>query len=196
MSNVADRLADREAARGERDVLAELPGDLMMWVLIASELLVFGAALLAFLAVRATAPARFAADQALLNQTAGAFNTLVLVTSGLAAALAVRAREAERRRTARRWLLAAGCLGAVFLVVKVVEYWAKAADGIGVDTSPFFTFYFLVTGFHAAHVVAGIVVLALVAWADSVRNMETGVAFWHMVDLVWVLLFPIVYVLR
>jgi len=183
-------------ARRETDVLDELPGELMMWVLIASELLVFGAALLSCLAVRLADPVRFAADQVLLDQTAGAINTMVLVTSGFCAAVAMREREAEQRRRARLWLLAAGSLGVMFLVVKAFEYAGKAALGIGIDSSPFFTFYYLITGFHALHVVAGLIVLALVAWADSVRNMEAAVAFWHMVDLVWVLLFPIIYVLR
>ncbi|MCU0880970.1 MAG: cytochrome c oxidase subunit 3 [Pirellulaceae bacterium] len=168
----------------------------MMWVLIASELLVFGAALIAFLAVRATDPAGFSADQAMLDRTAGALNTAVLVTSGLCAGLAVVHREREERSMARRWLFAAGFLGIVFLVVKSFEYAQKAELGIGVETSAFFTFYYLTTGFHALHVVAGIVILGVVAWADSVRNMEAAVAFWHMVDLIWVLLFPIIYLLR
>jgi len=186
----------RPVRQQDADVLSELPGELMMWVLIASELLVFGAGLLAFLGVRIANPAQFATDQALLNQTAAAINTLVLVTSGFCAAAAVRSREAGRRGTARRWLLAAGSLGVTFLVVKAFEYASKAALGIGIETSPFFTFYFLITGFHALHVVAGVALLALVSWADSVRNMEAAVAFWHLVDLVWVLLFPIIYVLR
>jgi nitric oxide reductase NorE protein len=177
-------------------VLSELPGELMMWVLIVSELLVFGAALIACLAVRATDPTTFAADQAQLDQTAAAANTLALVTSGFFGAAAVRARAAGRRTTARYWLLGAGSLGIVFLLVKAFEYASKAALGIGIETSPFFTFYYLITGFHALHVVAGVLLLALVAWADSVRNMEAAVAFWHMVDLVWVLLLPIIYVLR
>lgn len=185
----------RSASDGS-DVLSELPGELMMWVLIASELMVFGAGLLACLSVRIADPVRFAADQALLHQGAGALNTIVLVTSGLCAAVALRAREAERRRTARLWLLAAGSLGVMFLVVKAFEYGSKAAAGIDIETSPFFTFYYLITGFHALHVVAGLVVLGLVAWADSLRNMEAAAAFWHLVDLVWVLLFPIIYVLR
>ena len=84
----------------------------------------------------------------------------------------------------------------MFLIVKAFEYASKAALGIGIETSPFFTFYYLLTGFHAIHVLAGVIVLALVARFDSVRNMEPAVAFWHMVDLVWVLLFPIIYVLR
>ena len=185
-----------EPQTASSDVLSELPGELMMWVLIASEILVFGAALMAFLAVRATDPAGFASNQALLDQTAAAVNTLVLVTSGLCAAAAVRAREAGARGVARRWLFVAGGLGIAFLVIKGFEYASKVSLGIGIDTSPFFMFYYLVTGFHAAHVVAGVVLLAVVAWADSVRNMEAAVAFWHLVDLVWVLLFPIIYVLR
>jgi nitric oxide reductase NorE protein len=192
-------MTEKAPVRGDDDgygVLGELPGDLMMWVLIVSELLVFGAALLAFLTVRATDPTGFAADQALLDRTAGAVNTMVLVTSGLFAALAVEAREAEQRVQARRWLLAASLLGFVFLLVKGMEYWSKASLGIGIETSPFFTFYYLVTGFHALHVVAGIAILALVMRFDAPRNIETAAAFWHMVDLVWVLLFPIIYLLR
>ncbi|MCU0955539.1 MAG: cytochrome c oxidase subunit 3 family protein [Hyphomicrobium sp.] len=177
-------------------IFEELPGDLMMWVLIASELLVFGAALLAFLAVRASDPSGFASGQAKLDQTAAAFNTIVLVTSGLFGGLAVDYRKQGHRSRARWCLLAAALFGAVFLAVKGMEYAHKWEIGIGIETSDFFTFYYLTTGFHALHVVAGIIILGLVAWADSERNMETGVSFWHMVDLVWVLLFPIIYVLR
>lgn len=187
---------DRAWRQDNLGVFGELPGDLMMWVLIASELLVFGAALIAFLAIRATDPAGFGADQASLDRTAGALNTIVLVTSGLCAALAVAQRERGARQAARRWLFAAGCLGIIFLVVKGFEYAHKAELGVGIETSAFFTFYYLATGFHALHVVAGIVILGIIGWADSGRNMETGVAFWHMVDLIWVLLFPIIYLLR
>ena len=181
---------------GRSGVLGELPGDFMMWVLIMSELLVFGAALLAFLAVRASSAAAFLEGQAQLNPTAGALNTAVLVTSGMLAARALALRQEGKQRAARFSLLAAGGLGFAFLLVKWAEYSAEFAQGIGIETSPFFTFYFLITGFHALHVVAGIVILALVARWDSVRNIATGIAFWHMVDLVWVLLFPIIYLLK
>lgn len=196
MNEVLSRQPSDPRPRDDWGVLGELPGDLMMWVLIVSELLVFGAALIAFLAVRATDPAGFAADQLLLDRTEGAVNTMVLMTSGLCAALAVIARKEGRHRSARGWLFVAAGFGVVFLIVKGVEYWSKATAGIDIETSPFFTFYYLITGFHAAHVIAGILILALLAWADSIRTMETGVAFWHMVDLVWVLLFPIIYLLR
>ena len=177
-------------------VLDELPGDLMMWVLIISELLVFGAGLAAFSGMRATDPAGFASAQAVLNSTAAGINTIVLVTSGLFAALAVAVRERGQRARARVLLGLSAVLGLAFLWIKSAEYADKAEHGIGWDTHPFFTFYYLLTGFHAAHVVAGIVILLLVMWRDAPRNIEVGAAFWHMVDLVWVLLFPVIYLLR
>ncbi|MBU3261994.1 cytochrome c oxidase subunit 3 [Roseovarius sp. PS-C2] len=177
-------------------VLDELPGDLMIWVLIVSELLVFGAGLAAFLAVRITDPSGFAEAQDALHRTGAGINTVVLVTSGALAAWALRLREGARRGAARLALIAAALLGVVFLWVKGAEYAAKTAHGIGWDTHPFYTFYYLLTGFHAAHVVAGVLVLLLVAWKDAPRNIEAGAAFWHMVDLVWVLLFPVIYLLR
>jgi len=180
----------------DASVFEELPGDLMIWVLIVSELLVFGAGLAAFLAVRVTDPEGFAAAQDALYRTGAGLNTVVLVTSGALAAWALRLREGARRGAARCALTAAAALGVVFLIVKGVEYAGKAGDGIAWDTHPFFTFYYLLTGFHAAHVVAGVVVLLLVAWQDAPRNIEAGAAFWHMVDLVWVLLFPVIYLLR
>jgi len=180
----------------DASVFDELPGDLMIWVLIVSELLVFGAGLAAFLAVRVTDPAGFAAAQDALYRTGAGLNTVVLVSSGALAAWALRLREGAHRGAARLALVAAAALGVVFLIVKGVEYADKAGAGIAWDTHAFFTFYYLLTGFHAAHVVAGVVVLLLVSWRDTPRNIEAGAAFWHMVDLVWVLLFPVIYLLR
>lgn len=169
-----------------------LPGEVMMWVLIFSELAVFGAGLAAFMSVRLTDPAGFAqARSHLMVQLAGT-NTIILVTSGLFAAFAVIA---TNPRAARLWLAAAALLGLVFLGLKSIEYAAKSAEGISFETHVFFTFYYLLTGFHAAHVIAGIVILALVGWHAQPRVIQTGAAFWHMVDLVWVLLFPVIYLL-
>ena len=175
---------------------AGLPGNLMMWVLIASELLAFGGFFIAFAVSYAGDPALFRAGQAQLDRRLGVINTLVLLTSGLFAALAVRTRHDGDVRATRGWLALAAALGLVFLGVKAAEYAKKIAHGFTITTDSFFELYFLLTGFHALHVVAGIVILALVAWRCSADNVETGVAFWHMVDLVWVLLFPIVYLLR
>ncbi|WP_296590424.1 cytochrome c oxidase subunit 3 [Roseibium sp.] len=182
-------------AAPRRGALEELPGDLMMWVLIISELLVFGAGLAAFLGVRITDPDGFAEARTHLHPALAGVNTIVLITSGFLAALAAEA--AMIGKSARlRWLLTgASLLGVVFLLIKGYEFADVAGQGISTETHPFFTFYYLLTGFHALHVVAGIIILALVGWKCSERNVEVGTAFWHMVDLVWVLLFPVIYLL-
>ncbi|MEM7641623.1 MAG: cytochrome c oxidase subunit 3 [Pseudomonadota bacterium] len=169
-----------------------LPGEVMMWVLIFSELAVFGAGLVAFMGVRLTDPAGFAAAQAHLMVELAGTNTIILVTSGLFAARAVIS---DTPGKARLWLTAASTLGVLFLGFKGIEYAAKASAGLTFETHSFFTFYYLLTGFHAAHVIAGIVILALVGWSAEPRAIQTGAAFWHMVDLVWVLLFPVIYLL-
>lgn len=172
-----------------------LPGEPIMWILIGSELAAFGAGLIAFLGARMLDPALFAAGRATLDAQAGALNTLVLVTSGLFAALATRDAEAARGMRARFWLGAAILLGGAFLAIKAREYAAHAAHGVGIETDVFFTFYYLLTGFHALHVIAGMLILAIVAVRAAPAAVETGAQFWHMVDLVWVLLFPVIYVL-
>lgn len=172
-----------------------LPGDLMMWVLILSELAVFGAGLLAFLALRLGDPAGFAEAQSHLHRLGAGVNTMVLVTSGWLAAVAVEAARAGQRWHLRAGLGLAVLLGAVFLILKIQEYAALWAQGISFESHAFYLFYMLLTGFHAAHVLAGMVLLALVAGLATPRAVEAGAAFWHMVDLVWVLLFPVVYLL-
>lgn len=172
-----------------------LPGDLMMWVLIVSELLVFGAGLLAFMGVRLTDPAGFAEAQSHLDRTGAGLNTMILVTSGWLAARAVVAAETADTARTRALLAGAAALGVAFLWIKWLDYAAKGAAGITFETHPFFTFYYLLTGFHAVHVVAGIVILGLVAIRPRAPTVEVGAMFWHMVDLVWVLLFPIIYLL-
>lgn len=168
----------------------------MMWLLIAAELLVFGAALLGYAGARALDPAGFAAAQDGLDRLAGTVNTAILLTSGLFAALATEAsRRGERGRT-RLLLTAAAMIGALFLVVKGFEYSAEIAAGNGLSTSTFHTLYFLITGFHAIHVIFGILILAIVMVFDDLEHVETGTAFWHMVDLIWVVVFPCLYLLR
>jgi len=176
--------------------LDDLPGNPLMWVLIISELLVFGAFFAGFSAARVLHPLEFAASQARLDRLAGGINTMLLLSSGLCAALGSRARMLEDIRACRRWLMAAAALGCGFLIVKGVEYADKAAHGISIETDSFFTLFYLMTGFHALHVVLGLVILAVVGWKCSLENVETGTAFWHMVDLIWVLLYPIVYLIR
>lgn len=176
--------------------LSALPGNPLMWILILSELAVFGAFLAGFAGARLMEPELFADSQAHLSRVYGGLNTLVLVTSGWFAALAVRNRAEGSIGRSRAWLGGAGVLGFAFLVVKAFEYADKISDGIGLETNTFWTLYFLMTGFHALHVVMGLIILGVVAWRASLENLETGAAFWHMVDLIWVLIYPVVYLIR
>jgi len=176
------------------DLLDELPGEVMIWVLIISELLVFGAGLAVFLALRLRDPSGFAAAQTHLHAGLAGVNTALLVTSGYLAALATRRSHAGQG--ARLPLAGAAALGLGFLVIKASEYAALNASGIGIEAHVFFTFYYLLTGFHAAHVAAGIVLFGLVSRFNTPQNIATASAFWHMVDLVWVILFPVLYLLR
>lgn len=185
-----------EAEAADWGVLSDLPGHPMMWVLILSEMVAFGLFFLAFAVARALQPALFAAGQAQLDPLLGGINTMVLVTSGWLMALAVRARADGAAGRSRRLTVAAIAVGTLFVVVKVAEYGAKLDAGYGLETDTFFTLYFLLTGFHFLHVLLGLVILALVAWQNSLDNLETGAAFWHMVDLVWVVLYPLVYLVR
>ena len=190
---------DMTAPQDRPGGLDALPGNLMMWILIFSELAVFGVAFLGFAIARVLDPATFAAGQGHLNGTLGALNTMVLVTSGYLAARAVAAGRRGAAKRARRAMVAAAAVGSVFLAVKAVEYSATLGAGLTIDSDTFFTLYFLLTGFHALHVVLGIVILLLVSRSGPetlVENLETGAAFWHMVDLVWVILYPLVYLIR
>lgn len=173
----------------------DLPGELILWILILSELAVFMAGVTVMVVLGLMDPAGFSAAQAQLDGRMAALNTLVLVTSGLFAAQAERAALAGRPAQARRGLLLAALGGLVFLIVKGVEYGRDIRAGLGIDSHPFFTFYYLLSGFHAAHVVAGVAVLALVAIHARPEPVQAGAMFWHMVDLVWVLILPAVWLI-
>ena len=176
--------------------LAGLPGNPLMWVLIASELLVFGAIFVGFASVRLTEVDLFASSQDSLNRLAGGINTMILITSGFCAAVAVHYQRQNNTLMVRLWLTGSALLGILFLGIKGIEYNEKIAAGISTETNNFFMFYYLATGFHALHVVFGIVILAIVGWKNTLENVVTGTAFWHMVDLIWVLLFPLMYLMR
>ena len=176
--------------------LSALPGNPLMWVLILSEMLVFTAFFALYAGQRALDPALFNESQHQLDPVLGGLNTLVLLTSGLFVAFAVEAISAKRIQRSRQWLGAAILLGLLFCLIKVFEYTSKFAAGITPETNAFFGFYYGLTAFHFAHVVFGLALLGLVSWRTSTENVETAAAFWHMVDLIWILLYPLIYLIR
>ncbi|WP_417269155.1 cytochrome c oxidase subunit 3 [Celeribacter sp.] len=182
-------MTEHTVDRADPDETGEqLPHDLMVWVLIVSEMLVFGAGLWAFLAVRISDVDGFAAATNHLHPVAAGLGTILLVTSGFSAAVGMRLNRSAP-------LVLAALVGVGFLWLKSHEWASLIASGLSTESHPFFTFYYLLTGFHAAHVVAGILLLLLVAWRKRATEVSAAVAFWHMVDLVWVMLFPVIYLL-
>ena len=166
----------------------------MIWVLIVSELLVFGAGLVAFLAVRLTDPQGFAEAQDHLHRALAGVNTLVLVTSGWLAALA-RSAGAGRKSRGPPLLAGAAALGLVFLLVKAPEY-ADLRPGHQ-HRNPCVLYLLLPADRLSCRPCRG-GHRALCADRRPLHapHGAAGTAFWHMVDLVWVLLFPVVYLLR
>lgn len=167
-----------------------------MWVLILSEMLVFSAFFVLFAWQRAADPELFNRSQQLLDPVSGGLNTMVLLSSGLFAALAVQAISTNNVRRARQWLGLTMVLGVIFCLIKILEYADKIGAGLTPETNIFFSYYYLLTAFHLAHVVFGLGLLALASWRASGENIETVTAFWHMVDLIWVMLYPLIYLLR
>ncbi len=182
----------------------DLPGDFAIWIFIFAELLVFGVFFLAYAFARSSNVELFNSFQRQLDRESGAINTIVLITSSFLVVRAVNAIKQGAASACTRWLAAAVLLGAVFVWVKLMEFGAKHAEGVTLSTNTFYMFYLSLTFFHFMHVLMGMVILTVVAvkahqGAYSVANhtgVETGASYWHMVDLVWIVLFPLVYVMH
>ncbi|CAI8703445.1 MULTISPECIES: cytochrome c oxidase subunit 3 [Pseudomonas] len=181
----------------------QLPGDLAMWLFILAELSVFAILILAFAVTRQLKPQLFATSRALLDSSTGLAMTLSLLSAGLLAALAQVQVRKHRSRRAAVLLLAALLVASVYVALKLGEYRHLLGAGLGIEHNTFFTLYWILTGFHFLHVLLGMLILAWLAqmaWRRSLgpgtcSGFESGVLYWHMVDLVWVLLFPLVYLL-
>lgn len=188
-----------------------------MWIFLATEILFFGGLFLGFFVYRASYPEVFTAASRHLHVWLGTLNTAVLLTSSLTIALAVHAARVERRRMLIIFLGITFLLGALFLGIKAIEYRWEFQENLmpfaGLTfhfegPSPeqariFFSFYFVMTGLHALHLLIGLgvigVMIALAALGLGEHRLERRVEltglYWHFVDLVWVFLFPIVYLI-
>lgn len=178
-----------------------LPGEAGVWVFLFGDMVVFGLLFGVYLHSRAGAPELFARSQTLLDRDLGVLNTCLLLTSSLLVASVVRAARAGSSRTARVLLVAGWLCGAGFVVVKAFEYHAKLSVGITPNTDGFFLLYYVLTGVHLFHVLVGLAMLAALSFAvdHPVRRrilLEGGSCFWHMVDLLWIVIFPLVYLVR
>lgn len=177
-----------------------IPGEAGIWVLIGGDLLVFSLFFLIFTYYRGQQPEIFARSHAALNGGIGLANTIILLTSSLFVALGVRRVRDDRPGAAALFRCALVC-GALFTALKAVEYGEKISHGITPLTNDFYMYYFAFTGIHLAHVLigsAGLLYMAAVAAGrppSPTRTMivECGATFWHLVDLLWIMLFALFY---
>jgi cytochrome c oxidase subunit III len=191
-----------------------------MWAFLATEVMFFGGVLTAYTVYRVVYPAEFAAASHFgLDLWIGGFNTLVLLGSSLAVALAVHASQSRRGRATVGFLLLTIVLGASFLGIKAYEWSVEIHEGLfpgprfhfehgdGLDVRKvelFFFLYFFMTGLHALHMIIGLVILGIIAAAirlgrlpaSGERQVEITGLYWHFVDIVWVFLYPLLYLIH
>ena len=166
-------------------------GDLLLWILVWSELVAFGILFTGFLVVSILQPAEFAAAKLHLSARLAGFNTIVLLASSWTAALAVRADGKPRLQSL--YLAATAAIGACFVALKIVEYSSEIAIAGDTAYGSFFELYFLITGFHLAHVAFLAMLLALIAYRPRQPNVVLVTTIWHVIDLIWLVMFPLVY---
>lgn len=173
-----------------------------MWIIIYLELITFSIALLAMVYYNSQEPTEFHDSRLLLNSTYGMLNTIFLLTSGFFMIVSVNELKAKKKQKARKYLMFTMLLGVLFLILKSVEYYDKIEAGLGMGYNTFFSFYWMLTLFHVIHVIVGLVILASVYYgigkensSTKLEDVEASAAFWHMCDLIWLLLFPIIYLI-
>lgn len=179
-----------------------MPGEPGIWVMVFGDLAIFGLFFVTFLVAQAGDRAQFESARTSLDMTIGLVNTMVLLTSSLLVVLGVGAIRLGGRRTATRlFACSIGC-GALFAVLKVAEYTHMVGAGHGPSAGEYYLYFFILTGLHLLHVLIGIGVLAFLVGkarrADELGAVrmpvvEAGACFWHLVDLLWMILFPLLY---
>jgi cytochrome c oxidase subunit 3 len=189
--------------------------NLGMWVFLATEVLFFGGLFLMYSIYRAWYADAFAAASRQLVLWAGTTNTVVLITSSLTMALAVRGAQTGERRAVMLFLALTMLLGTAFLGIKAFEYYTEFVEhhvpGPGFQfegphlahAQLFFSLYFVMTGIHALHMIIGLGIMSVMLWwtwrgtitRDYSNPIEVSGLYWHFVDIVWIFLFPLLYLI-
>jgi nitric oxide reductase NorE protein len=193
MVAVADRVEPRR-----------LPGVDGVWVFIGADAVIFAILFVSFMQDRLKNPAMFEASRHTLNMNLGGIDTLILLTSSWSVALAIQALKRDLLDRVPRYLFGGVLTGLMFVVSKSIEYFQKFAHGLTPGTNPFYMWYFTLTGIHLAHVLLGTSLLTFLwvrargsAFSSSHRVVPECVAsFWHLVDLLWIVLFPLLYLMK
>ncbi|MDT5161488.1 MAG: nitric oxide reductase NorE protein [Mycobacterium sp.] len=181
-----------------------LPGVDGVWVFIGADAVIFAMLFGSFMSERLHNPAVFEASRHTLNLNLGGIDTLILLTSSWSVALAVQAMKRDQIDREPRLLLGGALTGLMFMASKSIEYFQKFAHGITPGTNPFYMWYFTLTGIHLVHVVVGTSLLTYL-WIRSRRGTydnlhravpESVASYWHLVDLLWIMIFPLLYLMK
>ena len=174
-------------------------GRLAIWWLMASEIVIFGGVLVPYI-IHRLGHTEFGDYATATNVWAGGINTFVLLTSSLCAVLAHQAAEKGDGKKAAKllWLTLGG--GGIFLVIKSLEWTYEISHGFTMQSNAFWHFYYVAAGIHASHVIAGMVAMAIVARQaarnEELQRVELAGIYWHFVDIVWIFLFPLLYIAK
>jgi len=202
-----DNVLSAEIVLPKPDAIKTLPGDLAMWFFILAELTVFAVFFIGFAVAENLNLTMFAEGKAQLHKVAGLINTIALITSSYFVALSLHSMRANNAKQTISRLVLALMFALVYVVLKLWEYQALFAQGIDIETNTFFTLYFLITAFHFMHILLGMVILAYMALnvykgsyndpatENEFSGFESGACYWHMVDLLWIILFPLIYII-
>ncbi len=174
-------------------------GRLAVWWLLASEVVIFGGLLGSYIMHRVGHPEW--AEAATHTQVwFGAFNTLVLLTSSFTAVLAHQAAESGQGKKAAKFLVMTMGGALTFLLVKSIEWTIEISHGYTITTNTFWSFYYTAAGLHGLHVIAGAIIMGFIAvdvWRGrELQRVELIGIYWHFVDLVWIFLFPLLYIAK
>lgn len=204
IANTADQTGSSGGASrsGANDAPVHAIGQGSMWVYIVGDLFIFGGWFVFYLVYRANQPALFSESQAQLSQLNGMLNTLLLLISSWLVALCVNSARAGRDSEATRYAWLTILAAVLFAASKLYEWMSGVAAGHTFTSNDFFMYYYFLTAIHLFHVLCGFIVLAVLV--RHLRNpairsqevIENCAAFWHMVDVLWVVIFALLYLMR
>jgi heme/copper-type cytochrome/quinol oxidase subunit 3 len=174
-----------------------------MWVFLGSEVMFFTALIGSYIILRVAHPDSWAAPGKVLNIPVTATNTFLLICSSVTMVKAFAAAQDDHQRGIRLWLVATVLIGATFVGVQVYEYWHLIEKGFVPSEGLYGSTFYTMTGFHGFHVTMGVICMSFVTWkafrgkysARDHRGIEVIGLYWHFVDLVWIILFTIVYLM-
>lgn len=175
------------------------PGGILIWIIIFLELITFGIALVAMVYQSTSESELFHLSKLELNTTIGMINTLVLLSSGYFMAKSVELAENSNIRKTNHFLNLTLLFGFIFLILKTIEYLDKIEHGFVMGYNSFFNYYWMLTFFHVIHIVVGIIILSSFKITIrkkgklSLEDYKSSAAFWHMCDLIWLMIFPVIY---